>query len=458
MSTPRPGARAARPRTPRDSGEERIVTDDPDQPDQPDDADLERPAPEPEPDVAPAEPVDDTDGEPTADELRDKVAALAKSLPLQDPRQSPPSYEPTGLVTFEVGAPNREGLVQQMVDTLRSYRPDIPGWWVTMAARGESIDPYSSDRGGGPVYWIAAVEAVPANPDLLDVYRRGIGPQQGRDGRESFYLEVACPNCPIDGHGQPTRTGWVVDVLPSVIGSGPYAMSVSPAGGSNDHVDASDARWLQGLINRDLTGQNPIAREEALVAMVVAGIDAMRMTREYVDPRGERLPAVQSWGWFDWVNASQQLIRDLGFTNDNEWHPEAAPPQAHVPAPPVHPRTAPTDAVEGFFDAAGRPDNSDAHMAHDVTRVEAPDVTAVDVLPTAETWLPAVPAADAVRARPSGSTPAIVARPDPSMARPAHAGGPRKPGRFARFAAAWRAAGQSPAPAPEKPDRLPERD
>lgn len=61
--------------------------------------------------------------------------------------------------------------------------------------------------------------------------------------------ELPCLHC-LDGHGAPERCTWGVRVGPQRDGDGqPVHLLVQPTNGA--HVAPEDARWLQGLINRD---------------------------------------------------------------------------------------------------------------------------------------------------------------------------------------------------------------
>jgi len=358
--------------------------------------------------------------------ISDEAAGLLTAAPA-------PVAQLSGRVTFVVPGANRAGLIEAAVEALRDYRPEVRGWWVTLEARRDSAHVWEGD-----------FTAYPWSPGLPN-------PMPLNNGEEGFYIEVACPNCPTDGHGRPTRTGWTVESFgfPEGSTSPPYALFVTP-NGENQHVDAADVRWLQGIIARELTGQHPLAREEALVEILVEAIAAFRETRDFVDPNGGRLPAVAGWRWFDWLTAAQELIGALGFTNANEWHPEAegAARQAHVPAPPVTARPAPREATEefeGFYDRKGRPGNGDADMTGDITGVEIlPEPQA----PTAAMGLIPMPhdPSEPPSRRTSGGTPAIVTRPDPSMPRSSLGPSPRKRGRLRSAIDAWKAAGTTAAP------------
>lgn len=385
----------------------------------------DQPSPDPDDDRQPAE---ETPGEDRPDEQTvtfdeaEGRSGLLTAAPPPVPRLS-------GRVTFVVPGRDRAGLIEAAVEALRDYRPEVRGWWVTLEARRDSAHVWEGDFTAYP--WTPGLP----NPTPLD------------NGLEGFYIEVACPNCPTDGHGRPTRTGWSVESFgfPEGSTSPPYALFVTP-NGEDQHVDAADVRWLQGIIARELTGQHPLAREEALVGALVEAIAAFRETRDFVDPNGGRLPAVAGWRWFDWLTAAQELIGALGFTNANEWHPEAegAARQAHVPAPPVTARPAPREATEefeGFYDRKGRPGNGDA------------DITGIEILPEAQAPtaamglipMPHDPSEPPSR-RTSGGTPAIVTRPDPSMPRSSLGPSPRKRGRLRSAIDAWKAAGTTAAP------------
>lgn len=264
---------------------------------------------------------------------------------------------------FEVLGPNRSGLVEEIIETLRGFRPEVVAWMVRFDAEGETPDPelYTTDIRVGPIYWRARVEAEPLEGDAIEPARarRAVG--------DAFFLEISCPNCPLDGHGNPIRTGWTVTTDRDFNGADiPTALVVTPTGAPTDaasarepHVDENDVRWLSDVIAREMTGQTPLSREQALLSSLVSGIEAMRLTREYIDPTGGALHALPGWSWFDWVNAAQDLVRDLGYTIE-EWRPVHAPPvhQAHVPSPtsppagtpPVGPRTGEVAAVAPLSD------------------------------------------------------------------------------------------------------------
>ena len=57
---------------------------------------------------------------------------------------------------------------------------------------------------------------------------------------------------------------------------------------------------------RDAT---PADSLDALRALVADGIEAIRLTREYVDPTGELLPPLPGWSWFDWTERARAALR-----------------------------------------------------------------------------------------------------------------------------------------------------
>lgn len=64
-------------------------------------------------------------------------------------------------------------------------------------------------------------------------------------------------------------------------------------------------RWLRNLRSR-LAPQLAAEGQGDLVVLLAQGVEAMRLTREYVGV--DTLPAVSGWSWFDWCESAKAAI------------------------------------------------------------------------------------------------------------------------------------------------------
>jgi hypothetical protein len=74
-----------------------------------------------------------------------------------------------------------------------------------------------------------------------------------------------------------------------------------------DFMEAERAELLTDLNRLWAENKRLRAENERMRALVVDGIEAFRLTREYLGD--DALPAVDGWSWFDWV---QRAIQEAG--------------------------------------------------------------------------------------------------------------------------------------------------
>jgi hypothetical protein len=79
----------------------------------------------------------------------------------------------------------------------------------------------------------------------------------------------------------------------------------TPTSGPTDHLDSVDY-WRGGYMDAVAVGQEYVDRMHAAEKIIRAGIEAFRLTREYVTP--EMLPAQPGWSWWDWTTAATSFL------------------------------------------------------------------------------------------------------------------------------------------------------